>query len=150
MARLVPMLVMAVVAPLSMAQDSAAVARLELEVRQLQRELFLLSQRVNLPGVPPPAALPPLPRAQAATPAPAAQDAQPVPRWINATRWQTVRPGMSGLAVVSELGPPTSMRGDDARRVLMYALEIGPSGFLAGSVTLEGDAVTAVEIPTLK
>lgn len=151
MARLLLILVMAAIAPPSLAQDSAAIARLELEVRQLQREVFLLSQRVSPPGAQPPLAQPPatpLPRASAR--APGGADASPAPRWVSAARWQAVRPGMRALAVISELGAPTSMRGDDARRVLLYALEIGPSAFLAGSVTLEHDAVTAVEIPTLK
>ena len=44
------------------------------------------------------------------------------------------------------------MRGaaDGADRQLFYALEIGPDGFLSGSITLKDRKVTVVELPTLK
>jgi hypothetical protein len=65
-------------------------------------------------------------------------------------RWQGLRTGMSELEVIAALGPPTSMRGQGNERVLFYALEIGNSGFLAGSVTLRDRVVAAIETPTLK
>ena len=43
---------------------------------------------------------------------------------------------MSELEVIGLLGPPTSMREEGDARVLLYALEIGASGFLGGSITL--------------
>jgi hypothetical protein len=70
--------------------------------------------------------------------------------WLSAANWDQVRPGMSELEVISVLGPPTSMRATDDGRVLLYALEIGSTGFLTGNVTLKDQQVTAVEKPTLK
>ena len=52
--------------------------------------------------------------------------------------------------VVSLLGPPTSMREESGARVLFYALEIGTSGFLGGSVTFRNRAVAEVKTPVLQ
>ena len=57
---------------------------------------------------------------------------------------------MSELEVIGVLGQPTSMRQDGDTRVLLYAMEIGSSGFLGGSVELKDRAVTAVNKPVLK
>jgi hypothetical protein len=57
---------------------------------------------------------------------------------------------MNELEVIDLLGPPTSMRKAGDARVLMYALEIGSSGFLGGSVTLRDRTVTEVRQPTLQ
>ncbi len=148
MARMVRILALLAFAPLALAQDSVAVTRLETELRQLQREVFLLSQRVSQLGAQPAGvSAPPLRAPEAvAAPTPAAS----LPRWVSAVRWQALRPGMNALQVMAELGQPSSMRGDGTTRVLLYALEIGPGGFLAGSVTLQADAVTAIETPVLK
>ena len=56
----------------------------------------------------------------------------------------------SELDVVGTLGPPTTMRVAGGTRVLLYALEIGTSGFLGGSVILRDRAVTEVHAPTLQ
>jgi hypothetical protein len=141
------------------AQDGASVARLEQEVRQLQREVLNLTQqlgelraRVDRPSSPafrpPPAgAL----TAPGATPAAGTASASaPSARWIDARRWQSLRPGMSELEVLEILGPPTSMRGEAGERVLLYALEIGNAGFLAGSVTLRDRVASTIETPRLK
>jgi hypothetical protein len=140
----------------AIAQDNLHLSRLEQEVRQLQREVSMLSQLVNqlraqmdrpaIPAQPPPLA--PLPGTAGATPPPPAVAANT--QWLNAQRWQRLRSGMSELEVIGELGPPTSMRGQDNERVLHYALEIGSSGFLAGSVTLRERAVVAIEKPMLR
>jgi hypothetical protein len=42
------------------------------------------------------------------------------------------------------------MRQQQADRVLFYAMEIGASGFLAGSVTLRDRSVASVQRPTLQ
>jgi hypothetical protein len=52
--------------------------------------------------------------------------------------------------VIEALGAPTSMRVQDGTRLLLYAMEIGSSGFLSGSVTLKDREVIAIELPTLK
>ena len=70
--------------------------------------------------------------------------------WIEAARWDRVRAGMSELEVINILGPPTSMRQEGDTRVLLYALEIGSSGFLGGSVEFRGGAVSAINKPVLK
>jgi len=57
---------------------------------------------------------------------------------------------MSELEVVSVLGPPSSMRSQAGTRVLLYAMEIGSSGFLGGSVTFRDRVVTEVQNPVLK
>jgi len=57
---------------------------------------------------------------------------------------------MGELEVINILGPPTSMRQEGEARVLLYALEIGASGFLGGSVELRDRKVSAVLKPALK
>ena len=73
-------------------------------------------------------------------------------RWVNAASWNRIKPGMSELQVVELLGAPTQMRiaDDNQSRQLLYALEIGRSGYLSGRVTFSKGLVTVVEIPTLK
>jgi hypothetical protein len=57
---------------------------------------------------------------------------------------------MSELEVIGLLGPPTSMRTTDSGRVLLYAMEIGASGFLSGRVTLRDRVVQEVQSPVLR
>lgn len=156
MARLLTMSILLLCPLLAPAQDSIRIARLEQEVRQLQREVLTLSQlvsqlraRADAPAAPaaPPAWAPSPGAGTAAQPDPHTPEAA---RWVSASRWRNLRPGMSDLEVISELGPPTSTRGRDPELVLLYALEIGTSSFLAGSVTLRDHVVVAVETPTLK
>jgi len=70
--------------------------------------------------------------------------------WVEAARWERVRTGMNELEVINILGPPTSMRQEGEARVLLYAMEIGSSNFLGGSVEFRDQAVSAVNKPTLK
>jgi hypothetical protein len=70
--------------------------------------------------------------------------------WLEAARWDRVRPGMGELEVIGILGPPTSMRQDGETRVLLYAMEIGSSGFLGGSVALRDRKVSEVLKPVLR
>ena len=70
--------------------------------------------------------------------------------WVNASKWRKVRLGASELEVIEILGRPTSMRAEGDTRVLLYAMEIGASGFLSGSVTLRDREVSEVEMPLLK
>jgi hypothetical protein len=57
---------------------------------------------------------------------------------------------MSELEVISLLGPPTSMRTTDGQRVLLYAMEIGASGFLSGRVNMRDRVVLEVQSPVLR
>ena len=125
------------------AADAQRISFLEQEVRNLQRQVMALSRQLDEMRSR-------LDRPAAQTPA--AADA-PVPtsdQWIDATRWRQVRSGMNELEVVGLLGPPTSMRTEGDARVLLYALEIGSSGFLGGSVTLRDRTVAEVRPPTLQ
>lgn len=70
--------------------------------------------------------------------------------WLEAARWNRVRPGMDELEVIDILGPPTSMRQEGDARMLLYAMEIGSSGFLSGSVELRDRKVSEVNKPALK
>jgi hypothetical protein len=111
------------------------VRNLERQVYELNRELDELKRQLGQAGA--------APRGARGTPAQSTL-------WVNASSWQRVRAGMEELQVLDILGPPTQMRIEGATRTLLYALEIGSSGFLRGSVTLEDKKVTQVEQPTLK
>lgn len=111
------------------------VRNLERQVQTLTRQLDELRQRDRTPSAP---------RAAAA---PAASNST---SWLEAARWERVRVGMSELEVINVLGPPTSMRQEGGARVLLYAMEIGASGFLSGNVELRDRAVSAINKPVLK
>jgi hypothetical protein len=139
---------------LSPAQDSTNYSRLELDVRQLQREVLILSQLVNqlrtradAPASPTPHALMPAPVTGGITPP---QQDRANPRWVDAGRWRGLRTGMSELEVIETLGRPTSTRTGDGGVVLLYAIELGSASFLAGSVSIQDHAVVAIETPVLK
>ena len=128
------------------AADDARFLKLEQDVRRLEQNVRDLSRQIEE-----------LRRQMARTSeAPAGRSRKPGPAanpstaWLNAGNWNQVRVGMSEFEVISLLGPPTSMRVEGAARVLLYATEIGSTGFLAGSVTLRDRQVTEVTHPVLK
>lgn len=156
MKRTILLALLALVFHPAVAQDSARVARLEQDIRQLQREVLNLTQLVNQlragAGAPAPSAsrdIPTVTRPQVPA-GPAAALPSTLPRWIDATRWSRLRSAMSELEVITELGPPTSARVEGPSQVLLYALELGPSTFLVGSVVLRDHAVVEIQIPALK
>lgn len=124
------------------AADAQRISFLEQEVRNLQRQVQSLSRQIDELRTRPDR---PTTQAPAASVAPSPGSDQ----WINAARWKQVRRGMSELEVIDLLGAPTSMRAEGDARVLLYAMEIGSSGFLRGSVTLRDRAVVEVQQPTL-
>jgi hypothetical protein len=126
------------------AADEGRISFLEQEVRNLQRQVQVLSRQVDELRTRP-ARLDSKPVSGTA-PAPAAG----LPRWVDASRWRGIRPGMSELEVISALGPPNSIREENGLSVLLYALEIGPSEFLGGSVKLREHAVVEVLQPGLQ
>jgi len=133
-----------VLAPMSAwSSDESRLSFLEQEVRNLQRQVQSLSRQLDEVRTRPDR--PSSPRASA-VPAPSTSSDP----WINATKWRRVQPGMSELEVIELLGPPTSMREEDGARVLLYAVELGPAGFLGGSVRLRDRAVVEVRAPTLQ
>jgi hypothetical protein len=127
--------------------DDYKVSQLQQDVRDLQRQVQALTRQIESQRLQPA----PLPGNVVN---PGAANALPpaagVPVWVDAGKWQRLAPGMSELEVVSVLGPPTSMRTSDAERVLLYALEIGSSGYLGGSVTLRERVVVGIQKPVLR
>lgn len=112
----------------------------ERQVQELSRQLNELRQRtsraVGQQGIAPPSGSEPGPSTE----------------WLSAEAWKRVRPGMTELEVIELLGPPTSMRGgaDAGTRQLLYAMEIGSSGFLGGSIQLKDRRVVEVQVPALR
>lgn len=115
------------------------VRSLEQQVRELSRQVAELQRRSGRPGD------------QSTSMDRQAPVVTGTSLWLDARNWDRIRIGMSELQVIEILGPPTSLRGDDATsRTLLYALEIGTANFLGGQVKLEERRVTQVEKPTLK
>ena len=128
------------------AADEGRFSFLEQEVRNLQRQVQILTRDMNELRTRPDRLDV---KSNAAGSAPAAASAE-LPRWVDASRWRRLRAGMSEIEVIGSLGAPTSMREENGARVLLYAMEIGGSGFLGGSVTLRERAVVEVNAPTLQ
>ena len=59
---------------------------------------------------------------------------------------------MSEADTLALIGPPTQMRTSDDKstRTLLYALEIGGSGFLSGNVVLKNGQLSSISKPALK
>ena len=128
----------------ALAADDARVTRLEQDVRSLQREVQNLSRQMDQL------------RLQTTRPSTDGRLPPPPPPitdtsgWLDAGKWKKLRPGMSELEVISTLGAPTSTRERDGARELLYAMEIGSSAFLGGSVLLRDRKVVEVQLPALK
>ena len=130
-------------APLVATADDLRIAQMEQDIRDLKRNVQALTRQVEelrrlqaMPGV---KRLPsPSSSASAST------------AWVDLSKWNNLRPGMSELEVLSILGPPTTMRDDNGAKVLRYALEISSGGFLSGSVTLRDRVVVEVRRPELQ
>ena len=125
------------------AADDPRVSFLEQEVRNLHRQVDQLSRQVDDLRY-----RPERPKTTGIAPARSAPESST--QWVDAGLWKKIRPGMTELEVIGTLGPPTTMREEDGARVLLYALEIGPSGFLGGSVILRNRSVVEVRTPTLQ
>ena len=142
MSRLPAALLMICLPLATSAADEGRFSYLEQEVRNLQRQVTTLSRRLDEVTRPDRAAAPAsLPRGPAAAVSTS---------WVDAGKWRKLETGMSELEVVSLLGPPTSMRDVDGARVLFYAMELGASGFLGGSVKFRDRAVIEVQQPVLQ
>jgi hypothetical protein len=124
------------------AADDLKVMRLEQDVRDLQRQVLGLTRQVEelqrrpTPGVRTERAFSPSTTASTGV-------------WVDAAKWNRLRSGMSELDVINTLGPPTTIREESGARVLRYAMEIGSSAFLSGSVTLRERVVVEVRKPEL-
>jgi hypothetical protein len=135
-------LVLLLSAPVALAADDPRVSFLEQEVRNLHRQVDALSRQVD--------ALVTRPDRPRTNTSPARMERPSPTQWIDAARWRQVRPGMGELDVIGILGPPTSMRDENGAKLLLYALEVSPSGFLAGSVLFRERAVVEVRQPALQ
>ena len=129
------------------AADDFKLIKLEQQVLDLERQVEDLSRQVaqlQQRGV----------GATAQRAAPAERPVAPAgsPLWLSAASWRRVRTGMSEFEVIDILGPPSALRGapDSDSRTLMYAMEIGSSGFLSGSVQLKDRRVVEIQIPVLQ
>lgn len=125
------------------AADDGRVMYLESEVRDLKRQVMALTRRVDDATTHPDRATGPA--ASPTDPGPAASTS-----WVDAAKWRKLSTGMSELEVVALLGPPTSMREVGGARVLFYAMELGASGFLGGSVKFRDRAVSEIQVPVLQ
>ena len=138
------LLVLLLMPAATLGADDLRVTRLEQDVRALQRDLQVLTRQIQ--------------QLQMQTSRPGTEGhAQPMPApviaetgWLDAGKWRRLRTGMSELDVIGTLGPPTSTREVNGTRELLYAMEIGTSAFLGGSVLLRDRAVVEVRIPVLK
>ena len=129
------------------AADEGRFSFLEQEVRNLQRQVQAMSRELDELRTQPDRLEA---KSYAARASPAGASAASLPRWVDASRWRQLRVGMNELEVIGSLGPPTSIRDEDGARVLLYAMEIGSTGFLGGSVKLRQSAVAEVVQPTLQ
>lgn len=129
----------------SWSQDLARLSFLEQEVRNLQRQVLALTRQVEDLRT-----RPDRPSAKPVTRKPGEASPSDPSQWVDAGKWSRLRNGMAELEVIESLGPPTSMRADENERVLLYAMEIGASGFLGGSVRLRDRVVVEVRAPTLQ
>ena len=127
----------------AVAADEQRLSFLEQEVRNLQRQVMTLSRQVDEFRTRP--ERPPSTTSAVTGAAPVSSD-----QWLDGKKWRQLSRGMSELEVIGMLGPPTSMRTQGNERVLLYAMEIGSSGFLGGSVTLRDRAVSEVRPPILQ
>jgi hypothetical protein len=146
MGRLIPIFLTlcAIACPVTAyAADDHRVSFLEREVRDLRNQVLALTRRVDEATT--------RPIRPGTRPAPAAVNpSRDSDKWVDAKKWAALRPGMSELEVISALGKPTSMRDEDGARVMFYALEIGASGFLGGSVWFRDRVVSEVRAPSLQ
>ncbi|NLG78203.1 MAG: hypothetical protein GX535_18355 [Xanthomonadaceae bacterium] len=128
---------------IAFADDYNRIIRLEQDVRELERQVSTLQREISAlrrdsgtrrlgPG-----------RIES-------MRTQASDAWVDAEKWRRIEIGAREMDVIELLGPPTSMRVQDGSRILLYAMEIGSSGFLSGSVTLRDREVIAIELPTLK
>lgn len=129
------------------AADDAVVEQLRTDVRTLEREVRELTRRLDQ--------LQQAQRAPAAPPGVTRRTTAPDPdpsAWLAPEKWDKVTPGMTAQQVILVLGTPVSLRPGDApgSQTLFYTLPIGDTGFLTGTVRLQGDKVAEVRRPELR
>ncbi len=129
------------------AADDAVVDQLRNDVRTLEREVRELSRRLDQ--------LQQAQRTSAAAPGVTRRATAPDPdpsAWLAPEKWDKVTPGMTAQQVILVLGTPVSLRPGDSpgTQTLFYTLPIGDTGFLTGTVRLQGDKVAEIRRPELR
>ena len=124
--------------------DDFRVNYLEQEVRELKRQVLSLTQRLDQVTTRPPR--------EPSTVSRNMVSERPAPEttWVDAKKWKSLRRGMSELEVIELLGRPSTTRNEGGARVVLYAMEIGDSGFLGGSVRFRDGIVDEIRQPTLQ
>ena len=146
MSRIATALLLTLLCRVGVAADDFKVIKLEQDVVNLQRRVDELSRQLD--QLRQRSAVSGTSRSMAEGPGPTAEAP---PRWLSAANWQRVHPGMSELEVIEILGPPASVRTNSAdARTLLYAMELGPSAFLGGSVAFAAGRVVDLQVPILK
>jgi hypothetical protein len=129
------------------AADDLRVQQVEIDVRDLKRTVAEQARRIDdleryvrqLSASPGTRSSPPRPFKEGGT------------EWLDPKNWDRVRKGMTAQEVIAILGVPASMRdAEGGGRVLLYATQIGATGFLGGSVTLADDKVQEIARPVLR
>ena len=129
-----------------LAAEDFRVMKLEQDVRTLEREVQTLERLVGELQQRARRADPTHEIGTAPTPT---QDTEQ--KWLQASAWNRIKPGMSELEVIEILGKPTALRPDQSdRRALLYTLEIGATSFLTGSIAFENGKAVDVQTPTLR
>jgi hypothetical protein len=129
-----------------LAAEDFRVMKLEQDVRTLERELQTLERLVNELQQRARRTDPTFEIGTTATPTQETEQ-----KWLQASAWSRIKPGMSELEVIEILGKPTALRPDPSeRRALLYTLEIGATSFLTGSVSFENGKAADVQKPTLR
>lgn len=133
-------------APLPGRGDDVRVQQIENDVRDLKRTVAEQARRIDE-----------LERFVRQLSSPGAQSLAPRAfnetgsEWLKPQNWDRVRKDMTAQEVIAILGVPASMRdAEGGKRVLLYATQIGATGFLGGSITLENDRVQEISRPVLK
>ena len=141
MARVV-LTVLLALAPFAATADDLRVAQMEQDIRDLKRQVQTLTRQIEeMRRVQP---------NQGVSSAPSSPAIASSTAWVDLSKWNRLRTGMSELEVLSNIGPPTTMRDDNGAKILRYAMEIGSGGFLSGSVTLRDRVVVEVQKPALQ
>jgi outer membrane murein-binding lipoprotein Lpp len=129
------------------AADDAVVEQLRNDVRTLEREVRELSRRLDqMQQAQRPAQVAPGVTRRSTAPDPVSST------WLAQEKWDKVSAGMTAQQVILVLGPPVSLRPGDSpgTQTLFYTLPIGDTGFLTGTVKLQGDRVSEVRKPELR
>jgi hypothetical protein len=131
--------------PVFASADEVRERQLELDVQQLRRELLAQGRRIDE-----------LERQAGRGVKETSVTMLPVvpvrPPWLVAANWERVHVGMSEAEVRQVLGTPTTVRdgGSEQSKIFLYALEVAPEAYLAGSVELDAGKVTEVKKPVLR